>query len=234
MDFCLKARLYVSDSRRSRQEAMAQTRRDLVLRAVRQAVAEGGVTNANVRDIAKRAGYTAGALYAYFPGKQALFETVLADSLSRAQAAAQSAKVAKGAPEGAFAARAQAWFAYFLAHPAEAHLLLHVLSSDGRGLGRVGEGLATALMDSLAPVTQALQVLGCSPVLLQRETMALLSMAVGVLLIHDPSKLSGTNALAVEALASYIESVQLRLVAALEQPAPALAPEGFAQVDLFA
>ena len=38
---------------------MAQTRRDLVLRAVRQAVAEGGVASTNVRDIAKRAGYTA-------------------------------------------------------------------------------------------------------------------------------------------------------------------------------
>ena len=221
----------VSDSRRSRQEAMAQTRRDLVLRAVRQAVAEGGVASANVRDIAKRAGYTAGALYAYFPGKQALFEAVLADSVLRAQAAAQSAKVVRGAPEGAFAARAQAWFAYFLAHPAEAHLLLHVLSSDGRGLGRMGDGLATLLLDSLAPVTQALQALGCSPGLLQRETMALLSMAVGVLLIHDPSKLSGTNALAVEALAAYIESVQLRLAAVTAQPAAA--PEALAQVDLF-
>lgn len=212
---------------------MAQTRRDLVLRAVRQAVAEGGVASTNVRDIAKRAGYTAGALYAYFPGKQALFEAVLADSLARAQAAALAAKVARSAPEGGFAARAQAWFAYFLAHPAEAHLLLHVLSSDGRGLGCMGDGLASLLMDSLAPVTQALQLLGCSPALLQRETMALLSMAVGVLLIHDPSKLSGTNALAVDALAAYIESVQLRLVASPAQAAAAAVPEEFAQVDLF-
>ena len=210
---------------------MAQTRRDLVLRAVRQAVAEGGVTSANVRDIAKRAGYTAGALYAYFPGKQALFEAVLADSLSRAQAAALAAKVAKGAPESAFAVRAQAWFAYFLAHPSEAHLLLHLLSSDGRGLGRLGEGLASQLMDSLEPVSQALQALGCRPPLLQRETMALLSMAVGVLLIHDPSKLSGTNALAVEALAAYIESVQLRLTEV--SPSIAVTPETPGQVDLF-
>jgi AcrR family transcriptional regulator len=209
---------------------MAQTRRELVLRAVRQVVAEGGVASANVRDIAQRAGYTAGALYAYFPGKQALFEAVLADSLARAQAAAQSAKVARGAPEGAFAARAQAWFAYFLAHPAEAHLLLHVLTIDGRGPGRLGEGLAAALLASLAPVTEALQALGCSAALLQRETMALLSMAVGVLLIHDPSKLSGTNALAVEALAAYIESVHLRVAAV---PAQAVASESSAQVDLF-
>jgi hypothetical protein len=58
-----------------------------------------------------------------------------------------------------------------------------------------------------------------------------LSMAVGVLLIHDPSKLSGTNALAVEALAAYIESVQLRM--ATEPAPPAGAPEALAQVDLF-
>jgi len=97
----------------------------------------------------------------------------------------------------------------------------------------MGDGLASLLMDSLAPVTQALQLLGCSPALLQRETMALLSMAVGVLLIHDPSKLSGTNALAVDALAAYIESVQLRLVASPAQAAAAAVPEEFAQVDLF-
>lgn len=221
----------MDDSRRSRRETLAQTRRDLVLDAVRQAVAEGGVAHANVRDIAQRAGYTAGALYAYFPGKQALFEAVLADSLLRARAAAASARVGRGVPDGAFAARAQAWFAHFLAHPAEAQLLLHVLSSDGRGLGRMGEELANLLMDSLDPVTQALQVLGCSPAWLQRETMALLSMAVGVLLIHDPSKLSGTNVLAVEALAAYIESVQLRMAA--ESAPPTVAPDLRAQVDLF-
>lgn len=76
-----------------------------------------------------------------------------------------------------------------------------------------------------------MQALGCSLALLQRETVALLSMAVGVLLIHDPSKLSGTNALAVDALAAYIESVQLSMVAGPDQPAAA--PEVLAQVDLF-
>jgi hypothetical protein len=76
-----------------------------------------------------------------------------------------------------------------------------------------------------------LQALGCSLALLQRETMALLSMAVGVLLIHDPSKLSGTNALAVNALAVCIERVELRMVAGPDQPAAA--PEALAKVDLF-
>lgn len=212
---------------------MAQTRRELVLRAVRQAVAEGGVGSANVRDIARRAGYTAGALYAYFPGKQALFEAVLTDSLSRAHSAANSAKVLRSAAEAALSIRAQAWFAYFLAHPAEAHLLLHVLSSDGRGLGQVGSGLAGLLMESLAPVTQALQELGCADHLLQRETMALLSMAMGVLLIHDPTRLTGTNALAVEALAAYLDSVQQRLGAALPV-ADGVSADASPQVDLFA
>lgn len=224
----------MQDSKRSRQEAMAQTRRDLVLRAVRQAVAEGGVANANVRDIARRAGYTAGALYAYFPGKQALFEAVLTDSLARAHSAAKSAKVGRSVAEAALSIRAQAWFAYFLAHPAEAHLLLHVLSSDGRGLAQVGSGLANLLMESLGPVTQALQDTGCPEHLLQRETMALLSMAMGVLLIHDPTRLTGTNALAMEALAAYLESVQQRLGVALPAAGAAPAVEASAQVDLFA
>ena len=107
-------------------------------------------------------------------------------------------------------------------------------SSDGRGLGQVGSGLASLLMESLGPVTQALQDTGCPEHLLQRETMALLSMAMGVLLIHDPTRLTGTNALAMEALAAYLESVQQRLGVALPAAGAAPAVEASAQVDLFA
>jgi hypothetical protein len=82
-------------------------------------------------------------------------------------------------------------------------------------------------------VTQALQELGCADHLLQRETMALLSMAMGVLLIHDPTRLTGTNALAVEALAAYLDSVQQRLGASLPVTG-GVSAEASPQVDLFA
>jgi len=100
-----------------RQQALADTRRRLVVQAVRAAVAEGGLESASIRDIAARAGYTPGALYAYFPSKQALLAAVLRETMEGARAAAAQAKVPKNSPGTLLHARANAWLAYFLPNP---------------------------------------------------------------------------------------------------------------------
>ena len=52
-----------------RQRAVADVKRSLVLAAARSAFIELGLEGASLREIAKRAGYTPGAIYSYFPSK---------------------------------------------------------------------------------------------------------------------------------------------------------------------
>ncbi|MDR7305491.1 TetR/AcrR family transcriptional regulator [Rhodoferax saidenbachensis] len=219
-----------------RQQAMAEARRGIVMRAVRSAIAEGGVQGANVRDIARRAGYTPGALYAYFPGKQALFAAVLQETLQGAQAAAQQAKVPKNnAGSSILHVRAHAWFAYFSAHPSEAGLVLHLLAQDTTDPEQLAQThhIVADLLQSLAPVSAALGALGCPDAQLPSETMALLSAAMGALLLRDARRLSALNALALQSFATHLDHAAARWAMA-----PALtAEEGQgstpAQVDLF-
>eukprot|EP01041_Mallomonas_annulata_P026756 gene26756-48174_t len=72
--------------RQQRQLAMSDTRRALVLDAARSVFAEKGVEGASIREIARRAGYTPGAIYSYFDSKEAIYAALLAESLERLNA----------------------------------------------------------------------------------------------------------------------------------------------------
>ncbi len=51
---------------------MTDSRRALVLDAARAVFDELGIEGASIREIAKRAGYTPGAIYSYFENKEAM------------------------------------------------------------------------------------------------------------------------------------------------------------------
>lgn len=220
-----------------RQQAMADARRGIVMQAVRSAIAESGVQGANVRDIARRAGYTPGALYAYFPGKQALFAAVLQETLRGAQAAAQQAKVSKNnAGSSVLHVRAHAWFAYFSAHPSESGLVLHLLAQDTTDSEQAAQThhIVADLLQSLAPVSAALDVLGCPQAQLQSETTALLAAALGALLLRDARRLSALNALALQSFSAHLDHTVARWAAAPIAAAEEVQGAAPAQVDLFA
>ncbi|GAA0421433.1 hypothetical protein Acor_77530 [Acrocarpospora corrugata] len=67
--------------RLTRGEAKARTRARL-LAAAAEVFAEQGFSGASVDEIARRAGYTIGALYAHFPGKDDLFLTLFEEHVS--------------------------------------------------------------------------------------------------------------------------------------------------------
>jgi len=68
--------------RQQRQQVLSDARRALLLDAARAVFAEQGLEGASVRVIAKRAGYTAGAIYSYFPSKEAIYAELLRESLA--------------------------------------------------------------------------------------------------------------------------------------------------------
>src|SRR5690606_25727803 len=69
--------------RRLRNAALADVRRQSVLDAARSAFFELGMDKTSMREIARRAGYTVGAIYSYFASKEDVYGALLAESLER-------------------------------------------------------------------------------------------------------------------------------------------------------
>ena len=66
-----------------RQQALAGARREHILNAARSVFIELGLEAVSMREIAKRAGYTAGAIYSYFSSKEEIYGALLMESLER-------------------------------------------------------------------------------------------------------------------------------------------------------
>jgi AcrR family transcriptional regulator len=93
--------------------AQAQERnRARVLAAARQEFAERGFRDAKIDSIAERADLTRGAVYSNFPGKRALYFTILAEDAERAGGLGGPARAEPGhTPAQALGALARAWLA---------------------------------------------------------------------------------------------------------------------------
>ena len=100
--------------RQQRQQTLTDARRALVLDAARAVFAEHGLEGASIRVIAKRAGYTAGAIYSYFDSKEAIYAALLRESLERLQQAVDAARASRASPDRTLAARASAWIWAFI------------------------------------------------------------------------------------------------------------------------
>jgi AcrR family transcriptional regulator len=85
-------------ARRDRQQAQSDARRAGVLDAARAVFGQTGVEGASIREIARQAGYTPGAIYSYFESKEAIYGALLAESLERLNAAVDAAGNAAQAP----------------------------------------------------------------------------------------------------------------------------------------
>ena len=194
-----------TQARQVRLQAVADVRRSHVLEAARATFADLGLEGASLREIARRAGYTPGALYSYFASKEEVYGALLGESLERlneqvqaatavAQAQAAAARGAAGrsaASRDILRAAATAFFAFYRDSPRELDLgfyLFHGLRP--RGLTPVlNDRLNARLRDALAPVAQALQGLGLPADAAQAEVTALFAHAVGLLLLSHTGRI---------------------------------------------
>ena len=150
--------------RQQRQLAMSDTRRALVLDAARSVFAEKGVEGASIREIARRAGYTPGAIYSYFDSKEAIYAALLAESLERLNAEVAAARTFKLQPQLTLAAKAQAWFGFYARNPRDLDLGFYLVQGLApRGLtSDLNQQLNGRLQDALRPCEAALQAMGLS------------------------------------------------------------------------
>lgn len=199
--------------RQLRQAAQSDSRRALVLEAARSVFAEKGVEGASIREIAKRAAYTPGAIYSYFESKEAIYAALLAESLERLNQEVASARPHKPQPHGVLMAKAQAWFGFYARNPRDLDLgfyLVHGLAP--RGLtGELNQQLNSRLHDALLPGEQALQAMGLSPEAALRENTALFAHGVGLLLLQHTGRIRMFGQAPEQLFQAYLDHLVVRL-----------------------
>lgn len=179
------------ESRLRRQQAMSESRRAHVLAAARAVFEEHGLEGASIREIARRAGYTPGAIYSYFDSKEAVYGALLGESLERLNQAVQAAQPADDSPAARLRAKALGWFRFYAANPRELDLgfyLVHGLAP--RGLtSALNQSLNARLLEALAPCEAALLAIGLDAAAARRENTALFAHGVGLLLLQHTGRI---------------------------------------------
>lgn len=187
----------VANSRDARPRVGADARRSHVLAAAHSAFFELGLEGATMREIAKRAGYTAGAIYSYFSNKEEIYGALLGESLERLNeyveaAQPQGADAARSAgPEAALRAKAGAFFDFYRENPRDLDLGFYLFQGmQPRGLTPdLNERLNARLQDALSPTRQELLKLGYEAKEAQAEVTALFAHIVGLLMLSHTGRI---------------------------------------------
>lgn len=201
------------EAKLQRQQSMSDSRRALVLDAARAVFDELGIEGASIREIAKRAGYTPGAIYSYFENKEAIYGALLAESLERLNADVDAAGQPNDTAAQQLRTKAQGWFGFFARNPRDLDLgfyLVHGLQP--RGLtSELNSQLNGRLQDALAPCEQALRDLGLDADAALRENTALFAHGVGLLLLQHTGRIRIFHQQAPVLFDHYLDALLQRL-----------------------
>ncbi|MEO7885507.1 MAG: TetR/AcrR family transcriptional regulator [Polaromonas sp.] len=174
-----------------RQKAQSDLRRGLMLDAARRVFERLGIEGGSIREIAKEAGYTAGAIYSYFENKEAIYGALLAETLERLHATVAAAGTANQAPADRLEAKASAWFGFFADSPRDLDLGFYLVQGmRPRGLTtELNHQLNDRLLDALRPCETALQSMGLNADDALRENTALFAHGMGLLLLKHTGRI---------------------------------------------
>ena len=201
-----------------RQQAMTDVRRALVLDAARAVFEKLGIEGASIREFARAAGYTPGAIYFYYDSKEAIYGALLAESLERLNDRVAQAGTGALDPAAQLEAKASAWFDFYADNPRELDLGFYLVQGmRPRGLNAtLNEQLNGRLHDALQPCEAALQALGLTGEAALRETTALFAHGVGLLLLKHTGRIRMFGQDATLLFDAYVigllESVRQRLI----------------------
>lgn len=205
-------------ARLNRQQAQIDSRRAGVLDAARAVFQRLGIEGASIREIAKEAGYTPGAIYSYFENKEAIYGALLGESLERLNAAVAAAGDDGLPAADQLNAKASAWFGFFAANPRDLDLGFYLVQGlQPRGLtAELNFQLNDRLHDALRPCEAALQAMGLRPDAALRENTSLFAHGVGLLLMQHTGRIRMFGQEAPVLFQAYLTN----LVARLNAPAP--------------
>ena len=235
--------------RQARQQRFGDERRQQLLDVAWTLWQETGGQGFNMRQLAQRAGYTAGALYAYFPGREAILSALqqrvvqeLADLVAGIRAP-RGERMARPRKEGGMVSSAQAvqaralfiersvaWWACLAGDSQRLQLVLHgghgLQDAAGEATGSTSVLLAR-LADALQPCLETLQTCGLPPDAAQQLHDEVLAYGLGLLVLQGPKRGEGRAVME----ARFVQSLQRWMEVALAA-APQDADEA-GQGDLF-
>lgn len=175
-----------------RRHAVNEFKAAVILDAAVRVFEAEGLEGASMRAIAQQAGYTAGAIYAYYPSKEALYAALLDDSLTRLTAAVAAAADPSSAGSARFRTAGLAFYDFYDANPRDLDLGFYLFRGGIKPRGLTAELDATLnakLFASLAPLTEAARELGADAASARTVTARAFAHASGLLLLDHTGRL---------------------------------------------
>ena len=204
-----------------RRQALVDVKRSQILSAARSVFIEFGLEAVSMREIARRAGYTAGALYSYFTSKEEIYGALLAQSLERLNDFVNHAELTvvtkeTGTSKNDFLVlqkSALAFYQFYRDNPRDLDLGFYLFQGlKPRGLTDEWDlELNARLRDALHPQEIALSKLGFSEKEVDTELTAIFAHIVGVLLLNHTGRIRMFGKGADELIMHYLDSLALRL-----------------------
>jgi len=202
-----------------RQQALADARREHILSAARAVFIELGLEAVSMREIAKRAGYTAGAIYSYFASKEEIYGALLAESLEHlndfVNLAAEDSLVNQKRQTALEELRksALAFYEFYRDNPRDLDLGFYLFQGlKPRGLTNEWDtALNARLRAAMKHQEVALTKLGCSKKEVDTELTAIFAQIVGVLLLNHTGRIRMFGKGADELITHYLDQLALRL-----------------------
>ena len=181
----------VLEARKGRLALVSDAKKAHILAAAKEVFEEYGLEGASVREIAKRAGYTPGAIYSYFTAKEEIYGALLADSLERLNnAVSKSSSGAKSSTQRVERS-ALGFYEFYASNPRDLDLGFY-LFGGARPYGltpELNKTLNTRLRDSLQHFEHALLELGASPKVAKEEVTAFFAHCVGLLILENTHRI---------------------------------------------
>lgn len=198
-----------------RQVAVSELKRGLILDAAREIFETDGIEGASIRAIAKRAGYTPGAIYFHFDSKEDIYGALLDLSLDALVARVTNAISVDAAPAEQMAQAGHALFDFYAENPRDLDLGFYLFRGGMRphGLGPDRDNILNEkLLWALAPYRTAIQDMGCEDNFADIETAAFFAHVSGLLLLEHTGRMSLFAASAPSLIDTYLADVRARAI----------------------
>jgi AcrR family transcriptional regulator len=199
----------MASERTSRQRAVGELKRALILDAARAVFVSEGLEGASLRAIAAKAGYTASSLYFHFDSKEAIYSELLEVSLSALGDWVRTAVTRARTPQRRLLAAGMAFFTYYAEHSSDLDLGFYLFRGGMKpaGLGRArDERLNAALEVALRPIAEAAVALGAAPAAANLLMVDVFAHATGLLLLLHTGRIRMFGASAARLMERHLEA----------------------------
>lgn len=207
----------------SRQKAVSDLKRELILDAARRVFEADGLEGASLRSIAAGAGYTPAALYFHFESKEAIYAEVLRSSLANLQQTVNRSILRAKAPADRLRAAAMAFFGYYADNPGDLDLGFYLFRGGMKpqGLGKERDDILNAALESaLQPIADAAQALGAQRAEARSLTADIFAHAAGLLLLAHTGRIRMFGASAPLLMERFIEAKVAALTEKTKERSP--------------